>query len=207
MSSFDPARIPRPTFQVLAFRDAVAFESDASPALPSDPESGNGETPEPVEVTDAAEGEEASPDFVRAVEALEAAAQAICETRQHDLIAQREGIVDLALAVAHRVVDEELLADAGVRRRAIESWVEQALAELVDVRDPLRVAVSPSDLDTLREQSAIASGVVWCADANLASGQARVEAGATRVSLSLERAVASIRNRIVAALAGEETTQ
>ena len=130
-----------------------------------------------------------------ALAALDEAARGWREVEARELEAVRDGIVELALAIAGHVLERELSADPA----AFAALVERALQELM-VPSGARIALSPADLE--RVQSAAAEpcralAECWSAelvaDATLAAGEARVEAGEAQVDLRLESLLARVR--------------
>lgn len=204
MSSFDPAPTSRPKFVAMAFREALAFEADPGVPPANEDLAQANELSTPPETAAPAAPASSPVEVERLLALLDSAAVALDETLNDSLDAQREGMVALALAIAERVVSQELAEDGSLRQRAVERWLEEAVAELGTLREPLRIALSPDDLDALRQASSLQGDITWCADPAVASGQARVESGATNMALSVKNAMAAIEKRMSAVVADEE---
>jgi flagellar assembly protein FliH len=127
-----------------------------------------------------------------AIVALESAERAFAAERRDYLRAQRRALVELAIAIAERILMRELRADPA----ALVALVERAIDALPEASRDEGVALhlAPSDHDALAhgEGDAVArlaqgGAVRIVSDPDLAPGDARVRAGAT--TLDARRAV------------------
>ncbi len=134
--------------------------------------------------------------------ALEVSIEALARTRRANLSAQRGAVVDLALAVAERLVRRELAIDP----EALMGVVERALSQL-EGEEPAVVALSERDLETLGGDGEQAlsrlsdRGVRIEMDPTLSPGDTRVRAGALQVDTRLEEVLAALRNELAPELA------
>lgn len=127
--------------------------------------------------------------------ALEQAVRALDDERRADLRAQREMVIELALAVARRILEREVAA----RLDDLEPLLERALPLLAQA-GPVVLFLAPGDLETLRSGGAPAieklagralEGVV--ADEELRPGDARLSAGNAGVDARVRTLLAQFR--------------
>ncbi len=129
---------------------------------------------------------------------LEAAARELAESRVEYLRAQRGALVELAVAIAERILDREVSTDPA----ALVASVEAALDAVPD-EEPAVVHLAPADHASLcageGEAPAVLArhGVEVAADAALAPGDVRVRAGAARVDARRERLLERIREALL----------
>ena len=127
-------------------------------------------------------------------EPFRAALAALAELRRDYLVQSREGIVELALAIAERVVRHALAEQADL----LAAFVEHAVAT-VAADGPLEVRVSPIDCERLRageaEDAAVARerGYVLVADPALARGDVVVEGASSELDGRIERLLGIVR--------------
>lgn len=134
-----------------------------------------------------------------AAASLEEAARALGALRRTYLVTHRIALVDLAVALAERVLAREVHVD----RDALAGVVERALTLLGDV-DPVRVHLCAGDLEAVRaglapalERLATENGLTLEADPNLRPGDVRVLAGASRVDARLGECLQRLREDLV----------
>ncbi len=139
-----------------------------------------------------------------AADALAGAADALALVQRDGLRSQRTAIVDLALVVAGHLLGREIEADTD----ALAAQVADAL-ELLQGHAPPAVHLSPPDHETLRgggapglERLAGEWGATLVADEELAPGQVRVLGGESLVEIELDRALARLREELLAANGG-----
>ena len=127
--------------------------------------------------------------------ALEQAVRALDDERRADLRAQREMVIELALAVARRILEREVAA----RLDDLEPLLERAIPLLAQA-GPIVLFLAPGDLETLRSGGAPAieelagralEGVV--ADEELRPGDARLSAGNAGVDARVHTILAQFR--------------
>ncbi len=135
-----------------------------------------------------------------AAEGLAAAGEALARIQRDGLRSQRVAIVDLALAIAGHLLDREIEADAD----ALVAQLADAL-ELLQGHAPPIVYLSSADHETLRGGGAPGLerligdwGANLAADAELTAGRARVEGGESLLEIELDRALAGIREALLA---------
>jgi flagellar assembly protein FliH len=141
--------------------------------------------------------------------ALEKAARALGDERRETLRAQRETVIELALAVAGRILEREVAA----RLDALEPLLERALTLLAD-KAPLVLYLAPRDLETLRAGGApaieaLADGVLEKIDADpeLLPGNARLAAGSAGVDASIHTILAQFRSELSGLIGLEEEVE
>ncbi len=127
--------------------------------------------------------------------ALERAVRALEDERSATLRAQRETVIELALAVARRILEREVAA----RLDDIEPLLERALPLLAQA-GPVVLYLAPGDLETLRAGGAPAlerlagralAGIE--ADEELRPGDARLSAGSAGVDARIETILEQFR--------------
>ena len=130
--------------------------------------------------------------------ALSRAASALEDERRGSLRAQRETVIELALAVAQRILEHEVSA----RLDDLEPLLERALA-LLARRGPVVLHLAPGDLETLRaggapELEQLAGDAVERieADPGLRPGDARLSAGSAGVDASIEMILSQFRSEL-----------
>lgn len=138
----------------------------------------------------------------RALTALEQAARGVSALRRAELLEGRHAVVDLACAIAERILGRAIERD----HEALVALVASALASF-DAGEPLLVSVSPEDLAVLQpalSEPAVASSreLAFAADPKLERGTARVNgrAGEARaaVAIALERVRAGLEDLLSA---------
>lgn len=107
-----------------------------------------------------------------------------------DLIREaRDRIVDLALAVARRIVGESVTADPAL----LDRIYERALAEIGELV-PVTIRVHPDDRAVSRiDELAATRGVEVVADEAVGRAGCRVEAAGVAIAATLEAALAALR--------------
>lgn len=131
----------------------------------------------------------------RAIAALDDAAIALSRNRRSQLIESRRAIVDLAGAMAERIVARTLALD----RSALAALVGEAI-ESFEPAESLVVALSPSDLEVVqlalsREAGAVPPGraLRFEADASLEPSCARISGRSGDARAAMDLALARIR--------------
>jgi flagellar assembly protein FliH len=139
-----------------------------------------------------------------ATSALLAAARALAALRRQYLRDQRRAVVDLAVAIAERLLRRQVAA----RPDALAGVVERAI-EAAGPERPLRLALSPQDLASVRDGQAVElaglaseHGIELVADPSLARGDARAFAGRAVVDARVEDTIARVREELVDAALG-----
>jgi flagellar biosynthesis/type III secretory pathway protein FliH len=127
--------------------------------------------------------------------ALERAVRALDEERCECVHAQREAVIELALAVARRVLEQEVTA----RLDGLEPLLDRALP-LLSHAGPVVLHLAPGDLETLRAGGAPSlerlTGRAFAgveADPELRPGNARLCAGSASVDASVDAILARFR--------------
>lgn len=174
-----PELVPEPVVDVEAIR-AAAYEAGR--------EAGRAECP-----WQEAEG------LRVAIHALDEALHGVAALRRGYLLDQRSALVELACALAERVLG----AAVAVRLDAIAGVVERALA-VVGEPEAIRLRLAPGDVARIREGLAPelqrlieAHGVVLESDPALRAGDARVLAGRTRVDARLGETLRQLREEML----------
>ncbi|NNL67651.1 MAG: hypothetical protein HKP30_15480 [Myxococcales bacterium] len=115
-----------------------------------------------------------------------------------ELESVRDGLVELGLAIARRVLESELRVDP----EPLAALVGRALEELREL-DGVRIALSPADLEHVESGAGVELrelAETWSAelstDPTLARGEARVEAGAQHIDLRLDAILARFRESL-----------
>ena len=133
-----------------------------------------------------------------AIDAVEQAARALASLRSSYLDLHRRALVDLALAVAERVLGREIEADGD----ALAGVIAQALEAAGEER-PLRLRLAPGDHETLSAGHAPRlaalleeSGVAVDADPELAPGGLRLEAGRTEVDARIGEILKRVKENL-----------
>lgn len=141
-----------------------------------------------------------------ATAALEEAARAFHDLRRSYLLAQRRAVLDLALAVAERILARELR----VNEEALLVVVARAL-EHMGAEGGVEIRVAPGDRETLqrglaRELAAFAEAaeIHVVADPSLAPGTLRVSGEASEVDLRLGSILERLREELDEALGAPE---
>jgi flagellar assembly protein FliH len=137
-----------------------------------------------------------------AVTALEAAAEELARITAEERAALRAAVIELALALAGRLVTRELRGDC----EALAPLVGDALA-LLPRSEGLRLALSPADAGRVQEGHAPALERLrseWraelVADAAVAAGEARVQGGAASVDVRVEAILERFREGLFESL-------
>lgn len=137
---------------------------------------------------------------------LEEAARALGGVRRDYLMAQRRALVELALAVAERVLGRAVAADPD----ALVAVVERALAQL-GADEPVRLRLCAGHLETLElglapqlARLAAEHGVRVEADRELVPGDVRVFAGRSQVDARLEECLRRVRDELSEAIDADE---
>jgi len=215
MSSFESSAAPasrdfvaRPITGAAAFVAAVQSAA-AAPAAPAD------DGPVPADVPDvrpASEAElaaryekgladgraEAEEALAAPLAALERAARLLAEQRDAWLHAQRTAVVELALAIAGRIVEREIAADP----RRLAELVGRAIRRL-EPGAPVVVQLARADLSVASGRrpalAALAAdeAVRLEAAADLGSGEARVRSDATTIDATLTGLLARFREELL----------
>jgi flagellar assembly protein FliH len=130
--------------------------------------------------------------------ALTRAARTLDDERRGTLQAQRETVIELALAVARRILEREVSAGLD----GLEPLLERALA-LLGKSGPVVLYLAPADLETLRAGGApaleqlgekVLAGIE--ADPELRPGDARLSAGSAGVDASVDTILAHFRSEL-----------
>lgn len=142
-----------------------------------------------------------------ATDALGAAAQELTGLRDGTLASQRREALKLGVAIAETILRHSLGADA----RGLASRIELALGRLAD-RGPLRLWLAPCDLEVLRSRVepdlnrvADQAPIELDADAELAAGEFRLQAGPAEVDARLEEMLRSVREELADAAVEEDS--
>jgi flagellar biosynthesis/type III secretory pathway protein FliH len=135
----------------------------------------------------------------QAVRALESAIE---ESRRAQLEERRRwlwGALEIALALARRVLERELAIDPA----ALRPLIERALELLAD-SGPVEVALAPASLAVLESDLARPEGgphggsqLRFRADPNRGAGEARVRAESARVEVRLDSLLEMLRQELV----------
>jgi len=127
--------------------------------------------------------------------ALEKAVSALDDERRASLRAQRETVIELALAVAGRILEREVT----IRLDALEPLLESSVS-LLSHLGPVVLHLAPGDLETLRtggapelERLAGFASLRIESDPQLRPGDARLSAGSTGVDARVESILAQFR--------------
>jgi len=130
-----------------------------------------------------------------AIAALADAASALSRQSRSYLVASRRAIVDLAAAMAERIVARTLALD----RSALAALVGEAIASFAPA-EPLVVALSPSDLEVVQLALSSDAGadppdraLCFAADASLDPGCARIRGRSGDALAAMDLALARIR--------------
>jgi flagellar assembly protein FliH len=141
--------------------------------------------------------------------ALEQAVRALEDERFATLRAQRETVIELALAVARRILEREVAA----RLDDIEPVLERALPLLAEA-GPVVLHLAPGDLETLRAGGAPAlerlagralAGIE--ADEDLRPGDARLSAGSSSVDARIDTILERFRAEMLGMVNLEEKAE
>lgn len=147
----------------------------------------------------------------REAEALESAGRALAgaareleELRRTYLLEHRRAILELATAIAERLVAHELR----VNEAALQAWIERALARAAG-EGPLELRVAPRDLETVERGlgariGALPGALRLHADAELSPGDARVAAGPSEVDARVREVIARLREALEESLGAPE---
>jgi len=195
------------------------FEPEAWPPRPARAEPAPAEAPEPAAAPPAppleeqlaqareegrAEGRAELPwqeaeALGRAVAALEQAGAALGELRRGYLRSQRRALVELALAVAGRLVRRELSSDP----EALAGAVERALEELdPDGEEPVSLHLAPAERTLLERDPAIwerltgVHGLRVEEDERLEAGDVRLRAGRSQVDARVDELLRRVREAL-----------
>lgn len=140
--------------------------------------------------------------LTEAAEALGEAARALAELRRQYLSSHRRAIVELALAIAEKILARELRENVD----ALGSIVERAIEQFHD-EEPVRVGLSAPDLEALQTGLAPAldrirseAGIECALDSALQPGDVRVRAGGAQVDARLPALLQRIRDELDVAL-------
>ena len=129
--------------------------------------------------------------IVEAVSVLTAAAEALERRTVPRLMEAQDAIAATAIDLAEAVIGRELGSEETAARSALQRALSDVDTALVNV-----VRLNPADLAALDQQTILASGVTFAADAALERGDAITEFADgyldARVSAALERARATI---------------
>lgn len=139
-------------------------------------------------------------------EAMASAAASLDAIQRDGLRSQRTAIVDLALAIASHLLAREIEGDPD----ALAAQLMDAL-ELLQGHSPATVHLSSADYEILRaggaptlERLAGDWGATLVANDELAPGQARVEGGESLLEIEIDRALARIREELLATNGGRQ---
>jgi len=132
-----------------------------------------------------------------AVEALASAAESLRDARREEAEHCMRGALDVALALARRVLERELSVDPS----ALLPLVERAVELLAEAR-PLRVALAPEALEVLESRPEPLAAlpkdqIELVADPALARSEARVRGGASRIEVRLDSVLGMLRDELV----------
>ncbi len=214
MSSFEPdAAQPLQGFVAEPLAGSAApFSQESAPAAGVAPP----EDPERVRQRAFEEGREAgraelpwreAEGLRAATGALEQAVRALTALRRDYLRSHRRAVVDLAVAVAERILVREV---AGVPD-ALAAMVSRAL-ESIEEGEPLRVHLSPRDAETLAAADPAPltglrnEGLEIVSDDELCDGDVRLRADVTEVDARLGALLARVREDLLRAVDAEEGT-
>lgn len=136
---------------------------------------------------------------IAAVEALEQGLAALGETRREESRRYLWGALDVAVALAERILEREL----SLHPSSLHPLVERAI-ERLDQPDTVEIALAPDAL-ALADEVADADlspletrhGVKFVADPELMCGEARVVAGPSSVDLRLQSLLSMLREELV----------
>jgi flagellar biosynthesis/type III secretory pathway protein FliH len=156
---------------------------------------------------------EASAERAEALESaahgFECAAQLLERRGRIYLRSNRQTLLDLAVALAERILEREL----GDSPRQLLALVERSLS-CVECDGTTRVALGPRDLETARtscgellERLERDRGIVFEADPVLGAGDVRVEAGTGEVDARPSELLSRLRAELDAALGASEDTE
>lgn len=136
--------------------------------------------------------------IAKALERAADAASALQRSRRLDMKAWHAAAVELALAVTAKLLRRQI--DAG------EFPIDQVAREMIDECAPegaISLHLHPEDLATLSSRSPLSNRVRLLADASLARGDARVEAGDEVIVSDLTDQFAAIRDALLRSSAHE----
>lgn len=141
--------------------------------------------------------------LTRAAEALAGATEQLFALQRGSLAAQRSAVVELALAIAERILHRNLRADAG----ALEALVEHAAASLAD-EGPLQLQLSEADLAIVAEERAprlaalrAAGELALSPSTDLQPGEFRLQAGSAEVDGRIDSLLGIVREGLDECLA------
>lgn len=137
----------------------------------------------------------------QAAASLERAAERLDWLGEHYLLANRQATVELALAIAERILGRRPQADA----EALAAVLAQALGTL-DASKPVTVRVRPEELAAiesgLRERVEALERVHFEADPRVPAGEARLENPDARITTRLDEVVGQVREALGDAFSG-----
>jgi len=189
----------------------VAIGASVEPPPTPDPDEESRQQAEALVALRAEVAEEQRAELQSCLNALSEVAKGWRALDLRELESVRDGLVELGLAIARRVLESELRTDT----EPLAAIVGRALDELREL-DGVRIALSPADLERaesdagaeLRELAETWSAEL-AADPTLARGEARVEAGAQHIDLRLDAILArfreALREAVPAPADGEDT--